>query len=257
MDMPYIIETDETKVLDLVYHVCNETADFDWSYIMIDIFSNKPDAAVILDNANGTVTVVLRKNIVQDTADQGPDGASVTFWKCDYVSKVFVKSQAPTIDYINEHFDEVYVSFESDNVPDVPVDEQLQAIARLQVATMDLLEITSSEVVKFRDYWPEWQPDTEYGFQQPLRHKGLYYRVSRALTSSKTYPPDTAGESMYYPVEIAPDGIIVYRACHGAYDVVQKGETRHYPNADGPVYRSLVDNNAFSPDTVSANWELA
>ena len=134
-------------------------------------------------------------------------------------------------------------------------DPQLQAIARMQVATMDLTEATSTDCAGFRDYWPEWQPDMKYKYQQPLRHKGLYYRASKALTSSAIYPPDTAGESEYYPVEIAPDGIIVYRTCHGQYDQVQAGETRHYPDAEGPVYRAKVDT-AYDPDTVPGNWKL-
>lgn len=134
-------------------------------------------------------------------------------------------------------------------------DLQLRALASLQVMAMDLTGYTSTQVAGFRDYWPEWQPDTEYGYQQPLRHKGLYYRASKALTSSATYPPDTAGESEYYPIEVAGDGVIVYRACHGQYDMVQAGETRHYPDADGPVYRAKVDT-AYDPDTVPDNWEL-
>ena len=134
-------------------------------------------------------------------------------------------------------------------------DPQLQAIARMQVMTMDLEAQPSSAVAEFRDYWPEWHPDTAYGFQQPLRYDGSYFRTSQALTSSSTYPPGSS-ESLYYEVEIAPDGVIVYRTCHGSYDAVQKGETRHYPDADGPVYRSKVDNNAYSPDVVPGNWEL-
>lgn len=132
---------------------------------------------------------------------------------------------------------------------------QLASLATVQVATMDLSEATSTDCVGFRDYWPEWRPDTEYKYQQPLRHKGLYYRASKALTSSEVYPPDTAGESEYYPVEVAPDGVIVYRTCHGQYDQVQAGETRHYPDADGPIYRAKVDT-AYDPDTVPGNWEL-
>lgn len=135
-------------------------------------------------------------------------------------------------------------------------DPQLQAIARMQVMTMDLTSVTSTECAAFRDYWPEWRPDTKYEYQQPLQHKGKYYRASKALTSSEVYPPDTAGESEYYPVEVAPDGVIVYRECHGQYDQVQAGETRHYPDADGPVYRARVDT-AYDPDTVPDNWELA
>lgn len=135
-------------------------------------------------------------------------------------------------------------------------DPQLQALATMQVATMDLTEATSTDCAGFRDYWPEWKPDTEYKYQQPLRHKGLYYRASKALTSSKVYPPDTAGESEYYPIEVAPDGVIVYRECHGEYDMVRAGETRHYPDAEGPVYRAKV-GTAYDPDTVPDNWELA
>lgn len=135
-------------------------------------------------------------------------------------------------------------------------DPQIQALARMQVMTMDLTGYTSTQVVGFRDYWPDWKPDTKYEYQQPLRHKGLYYRASKSLTSSSIYPPDTAGESEYYPVEVAPDGVIVYRECHGQYDQVQAGETRHYPDAEGPVYRAKVDT-AYDPDTVPGNWELA
>ena len=134
-------------------------------------------------------------------------------------------------------------------------DPQLQALAALQVQTMDLAPLPASELATFRDYWPEWQPDHDYKQNDPLRHKGVYYRVSQDTTSSSVYPPDTAGESLYYPVTIAPDGIIVYRPCHGEYDMVRKGETRHYPDAEGPVYRAKVDT-AYDPDTVPANWEL-
>lgn len=134
-------------------------------------------------------------------------------------------------------------------------DPQLKALATLQIATMDLTSVTSTGCAAFRDYWPEWKPDTQYKQNDPLQWKGVYYRVSQDTTSSSVYPPDTAGESLYYPITIAPDGIIVYRTCHGAYDMVRAGETRHYPDAEGPVYRAKVDT-AYDPDTVPANWEL-
>lgn len=135
-------------------------------------------------------------------------------------------------------------------------DPQLQALATLQVQTMDLAPLPASDLATFRDYWPEWKPDTQYKQNDALQWKGVYYRVSQDTTSQKIYPPDTAGESLYYPVTIAPDGIIVYRECHGEYDMVRKGETRHYPDAEGPVYRAKVDTE-YDPDAVPGNWELA
>lgn len=223
---------------------------------MIDIFTDKPDKIAILNNANGTSTIVLRKNIIQDTSDKGPDGTPITFWKCDFTSRTYLNSDVPTMEYIEGRFDELYMEFEDDNIPDTSVDPQLQAIARMQVQSMELSEASSSDAAEFKDYWPEWEPDKNYGFRQPLKHKGSHYRTSKALTSSSVYPPDTAGESMYYPIEIADDGIIVYRDCHGSYDAVQKGETRHYPDAKGPVYRSLVNNNSYSPSAYPDNWEF-
>lgn len=36
--------------------------------------------------------------------------------------------------------------------------------------------------------------------------------------------------------------------------MVVVGETRHYPDAEGPVYRAKVDT-AYDPDTVPDNWK--
>lgn len=134
--------------------------------------------------------------------------------------------------------------------------EQVVQFAKYKVSQTNFEQSTSDEVVRFKDLWPDWEPNTEYGFQQPLKWKGKYYRTSKALISSPTYPPDTAGESEYYPIEVADDGVIVYRTCHGEYDSVRVGEKRHYPDASGPVYESLVDKNAYSPDVKPDDWKL-
>lgn len=136
-------------------------------------------------------------------------------------------------------------------------DPQLKAVAKMQVMTMDLASMPASTVAEFRDYWRDWEPGIKDVKQNDcFRYDGGYWRASQDIPETQgIYPPGTS-ESLYYPVTIAPDGVIVYRECHGAYDAVHKGETRHYPDASGPVYRSLVDNNAYDPDTVPGNWEL-
>lgn len=134
-------------------------------------------------------------------------------------------------------------------------DPQLQALATMQVATMDLTSYSASQAASFRDYWPEWQEGVSYKQNDCVRYDGRYWRVSQDTTSQGIYPPGTS-ESLYYEVELAPDGIIVYRPCHGEYDMVRAGETRHYPDAEGPVYLAKVDT-AYDPDTVPGNWELA
>lgn len=133
-------------------------------------------------------------------------------------------------------------------------DPQLQALATLQVSTMSFDSTPSDEVVKFIDYWPDWKPDTAYKHNDPLTHAGKYWRVSKDLTSQAIYPPGTA-ESEYYPVELAPDGIIIFHQPGGGYNAIQKGEKRHYPDADGPVYEAL-ETTSYSPDSYPQHWKL-
>ena len=113
--------------------------------------------------------------------------------------------------------------------------------------------MTETEQARFERYTPEWAPGTDYRQCQTVMRDGRLYRVSQDHTSQEIYPPETAGESLYYPIEVAPDGIIVYRTCHGQYDMVRKGERRHYPDAEGPVYEALADT-AYSPNTYPTHW---
>ena len=137
-------------------------------------------------------------------------------------------------------------------------DPQLQTIARLAMPSIDFASVTATDVVSIPDYIPEWSTliGQKLKKNNPCRYNDTIYRASQDVTVQDIYPPDVAGESQYYPIEVAPDGIIVYRPCHGEYDMVRAGETRHYHDAEGPVYRAKVDT-AYDPDTVPDNWELA
>lgn len=133
-------------------------------------------------------------------------------------------------------------------------DPQLKALATLQIATMDLSSTPCDAVIKFVDLWPEWQPDTAYKHNAPMSYEGRKFRASRDLTSQAIYPPGTA-ESEYYEVKLAADGVIVWYQPGGAYNQVYKGEKRHYPDADGPVYEALEDTT-YSPDAYPQHWKL-
>lgn len=126
--------------------------------------------------------------------------------------------------------------------------------ARAQVATLEFESET--EIADVSTLLPDWVPDGhEYKQGDAFQWEKRTWRVSQNTTSQSIYPPDVS-EALYYEIVIAPDGIIVYRAANGQYDSVRKGELRHYPNADSPVYRSKVDWNAYAPDVVPDNWEL-
>lgn len=75
-------------------------------------------------------------------------------------------------------------------------------------------------------------------------------------TSSIWHPGDENTESLFYEIVIAPDGIIVWEQPLGEYNAPDKGDLRHYPDADSPIYRSLIDDNAYSPEVYPDGWEL-
>lgn len=135
-------------------------------------------------------------------------------------------------------------------------DAQVKTIAKLTAASIDFANVTATDCVAIPDYIPEWTVGMSLAQNDPVMRNGQLYRASQAIPSTQEqYPPETAGESLYYPVEVAPDGIIVYRECHGQYDMVRKGEKRHYPGASDPVYIALEDT-AYSPDAYPQHWEL-
>lgn len=134
-------------------------------------------------------------------------------------------------------------------------DPQVAVMARLLAPSIDFANVTATDVAAIPDYVPAWEDVDHFEQNDPCTYKGTIYRASQPHDRQDIYPPDVAGESMYYPIEVAPDGVIVYRTCHGQYDMVRKGERRHYPGADGPVYEALEDT-AYSPDTYPQHWEL-
>lgn len=135
-------------------------------------------------------------------------------------------------------------------------DPQVSVMARLLAPSIDFAAVASTDVIAIPDYIPAWEDVAHFEQNDPCTYKGTIYRASQPHDRQDIYPPDVAGESMYYPIEVAPDGVIVYRACHGQYDAVRIGERRHYPDASGPVYESLVDYNSYSPDVRPDDWKL-
>ena len=137
----------------------------------------------------------------------------------------------------------------------IKTESLVESAVSFMLRSVSLASVPADDIVTFKELWPDWQPDTDYKQNDPIQYDEKYWRVSRDLTSSKIYPPGTS-ESLYYEIQLAPDGIIIYRTCHGKYDSVRLGEKRHYPDADGPIYESLVDYNAYSPDAYPKNWKL-
>lgn len=70
---------------------------------------------------------------------------------------------------------------------------------------------------------------------------------------------------MHYPIEDTPAlwlviptivGYPVWQQPTGAHDAYQMGDRVHFPDADSPVYESLINANVWSPLTYPQGWQL-
>lgn len=77
------------------------------------------------------------------------------------------------------------------------------------------------------------------------------YMVLQAHTSALEWPPDTA-VSLYKAVGVTEEGYPEWSQPVGASDAYAAGDIVSY---NGTLYRSLIDNNVWSPEAYPAGWE--
>ncbi len=104
------------------------------------------------------------------------------------------------------------------------------------------------------ELFPAWAVGVAYAADMRIRYDGKLYRVVQAHTSQADWLPDST-PALY--TEVAKPGEIpVWKQPTGAQDAYNKGDLVHYPDKDGPVYRSTMDGNVWAPDAYPAGWEV-
>ena len=113
--------------------------------------------------------------------------------------------------------------------------------------------LSDEDALEAVELFPSWEADTEYAADQRVRYGGKLYRCVQSHTSQAGWEPDKTPALW---TEVAKPGEIpVWRQPTGAQDAYNKGDRVHYPDKDGPVYESIVDNNVWSPEAYPAGWE--
>ena len=78
------------------------------------------------------------------------------------------------------------------------------------------------------------------------------YQVLQAHTSAAEWTPDVAN-SLYKKIGITEDGYAEWVQPLGASDAYNTGDVVSY---NGVLYKSLIDNNTWSPEAYPAGWEV-
>lgn len=116
------------------------------------------------------------------------------------------------------------------------------------------VSLSDEDALEAVELFAVWKAGTEYTVNQRIRHDGKLYRCVQAHTSQIGWEPDKTPALW---TEVAKPGEIpVWRQPTGAQDAYNKGDRVHYPDADGPVYESLIDANVYSPEAYPQGWEV-
>ena len=129
-----------------------------------------------------------------------------------------------------------------------PQDKARHLRPMIERAAVSLPDEDALEAVEL---FPVWQADTEYAADERIRYGEKLYRCVQSHTSQSEWTPD---QTPALWTEVAKPGEIpVWRQPTGAQDAYQTGDKVHYPDADGAVYVSTVDNNVWEPGAYG--WE--
>ena len=151
-----------------------------------------------------------------------------------------------TIDDINDARNK-----ELDNKNDNQILKVMNASAR--VAQIMAMSFTDEQALEVKDIYPEYQVDHAYKQGDFFTHEGELYKVNQAHTSASQWEPGSVGtESLYTHLTLNEDGYPIWKQPTGAHDAYNKGDIVEY---NGELYKSLIDGNAYSPDTYPAGWE--
>ena len=119
-------------------------------------------------------------------------------------------------------------------------------IHRAAVSLPDDVAIETPEL------FPVWAVGVAYLVSERVRHDGLLYRCEQAHTSQEGWEPGAAPALWTQVAE--PGEIPVWRQPTGAQDAYRLGDRVHFPDAEGPIYTSIIDYNTYQPGVYG--WEM-
>ena len=114
--------------------------------------------------------------------------------------------------------------------------------------------LADGDALEAVDLFPAWAVGVAYAVNDRVRYGDKLYKCVQAHTSQADWTPDAT--SALWTEVAKPGEIPVWKQPTGAQDAYNTGDRVHYPTADDPVYRSLIDNNVWSPADYPQGWEV-
>lgn len=149
-----------------------------------------------------------------------------------------IKGLIANVDSLTKKVDSLEIS----SVP------QLMSFARMAVTPMTV-NMTNTEVASVSSFLSEWKVGAHYDKGESFTYQGKVYRAAQEIPSAQEIykPSDEGVESLYTLIELANDGIRVWKHVTDATNSFALGEKCHYPDANGAIYVSKRDGNDSIP----------
>lgn len=108
--------------------------------------------------------------------------------------------------------------------------------------------------------YKEWEVDTNYNAGDKVKKDGVVYEVIQNHRSQADWQPESTNAlyKQYFNLAIKnEDGtetevVADFKQPTGAHDTYKKGDKVRF---NGKIYRSKIDNNAYSPTDYAQGWE--
>lgn len=105
------------------------------------------------------------------------------------------------------------------------------------------------------ELFPAWAEGVAYEADVRVRYNGVLYKCLQAHTSQAGWTPVDAA-SLWARVLIPDPEVIPVWEQPDSTNPYMTGDRVYYPDENGSIYESLVDNNIWSPEAYPAGWQL-
>lgn len=115
--------------------------------------------------------------------------------------------------------------------------------------------LTDEQAVQIFDVFPDWVAGYGYSAGYRVLYSNILYKCLQAHISVEGQTPEVAVSLWARMLNPDPEVIPVWEQPDST-NPYMTGDKVHYPDADGPVYESVIDNNTWSPEAYPAGWQL-
>lgn len=128
---------------------------------------------------------------------------------------------------------------------------QLRAQSEVNASTME-----DETAIEYPELFPKWNEDRSYAVGARVRYDGVLYKCLTAHTAQPEWNPADA-PSLWARVLPGQGGteIGVWEQ-PGSTNGYMTGDRVYYPDADGDIYESTIDNNVWSPADYPQGWQI-